>query len=124
MFIRTPEDAAALLSPMLAHGAKEVVVTAHLDSGQRLIAVTVGEPGECAAVDLPVRALLAMALRVGADSVVVAHNHPSGDPTPSKADRAATRALAKAAKVVGIRIHDHLIFAGEDYRSFLKLGLL
>jgi len=124
MFIRTAKDAAALLSPMLAHGAEEMVVTAHLDARQRLIALTVEEPGQCDAVELPVQAMLSTALRLGAKSLIVAHNHPSGDPAPSEADRDATRALAAAAGTVGIRIHDHLIFAGDDCRSFLKLGLL
>jgi len=124
MFIRTAQDAAALLSPMLAHSAEEMIVTAHLDSGQRLIAVTVEEPGERGAVELPVRDMLAVALRLGAESLIVAHNHPSGDPTPSAADCDATRALAAAAGGVGIRIHDHLIFAGGDCRSFRALGLL
>ena len=124
MFIRTAKDAAALLSPMLAHGAEEMVVTAHLDARQRLIALTVEEPGQCDAVELPVQAMLSTALRLGAKSLIVAHNHPSGDPAPSEADRDATRALAAAAGTVGIRIHDHLIFAGDDCRSFRALGLL
>jgi len=124
MFIRTAKDAAALLSPMLAHGAEEMVVTAHLDARHRLIAVTVEEPGQCATVELPVRAILAVALRLGANSLVIAHNHPSGDPTPSQADRDATRALAEAARAVGIRLQDHLILAGDDCRSFRALRLL
>lgn len=99
-------------------------MTAHLDARQKLIALTVEEPGQCDAVQLPVRAMLSTALRLGAVSLIVAHNHPSGDPTPSEADRGATRALAAAAGGVGIRIDDHLIFAGAECRSFRALGLL
>ena len=54
----------------------------------------------------------------------IAHNHPSGDPSPSRADIEATRRLAEAAAALGIRLHDHLIFAGGDCRSFRALGLL
>ena len=54
----------------------------------------------------------------------MAHNHPSGDPRPSRADIQATRRLAETADALDIRLHDHLIFAGTDCRSFRELGLL
>jgi DNA repair protein RadC len=76
------------------------------------------------AVELPLAAILTSALRLGARSIVLAHNHPSGDPSPSASDEAATRRLASAAAGVDIRLQDHLIFAGGQCRSFRTLGLL
>jgi DNA repair protein RadC len=60
----------------------------------------------------------------GAVAVVMAHNHPSGDPTPSIADREATRLLAGALKTLDVRLVDHLIVAGQGVTSFRSLGLL
>ena len=52
------------------------------------------------------------------------HNHPSGDPTPSKADILMTREVASAAKALGIAIHDHLVIGRNGHASFKALGLL
>ena len=70
------------------------------------------------------RAIFAAALGHDAAGMVIAHNHPSGDPRPSRADRDATRRLAETAPALGISLHDHLIFAGGGCRSFRELGLL
>jgi DNA repair protein RadC len=75
-------------------------------------------------VELPIRRILSSALRLRARSIVLAHNHPSGDPAPSASDEAATRALATAAAGLDIGLHDHLIFAGGECSSFRSLGLL
>lgn len=73
---------------------------------------------------LPLRAIIAAALELGSRGLIVAHNHPDGDPRPSDADLEATRRLAETAGTLGIRLHDHLIFAGGQCRSFRQLGLL
>ena len=52
------------------------------------------------------------------------HNHPSGDPTPSKADIAMTREIVTAAKALGISVHDHLVIGRAGHSSFKSLGLL
>ncbi|HEV2746713.1 MAG TPA: JAB domain-containing protein [Allosphingosinicella sp.] len=124
MLIATAQAAAGLLGPLFASWEGEVVAALHLGGGRRLLAVTVDEAGGRSEVELPVRSILQRALRLGALAIIVAHNHPSGDPDPSEADRAATRTLADAAAKVGIRLHDHLIFGGGEWRSFRALGLL
>ena len=101
------------------------MVAAHLDSDLRLIAtITVREGGQDE-VELPIRSIIEDALRLGSAGIIVAHNHPSGDPRPSEADLAATRRLAATADSLAIRLHDHLI-VGEngDCRSLRALGLL
>ena len=57
-------------------------------------------------------------------AVVLAHNHPSGDPTPSQADIEMTRQVAAAAKPLGVQVHDHLIIGRQGNSSFRALGLL
>jgi DNA repair protein RadC len=70
------------------------------------------------------REIFRAALNHGAVGLIIAHNHPSGNPEPSRADIEATRTLAQTAASLGIVLHDHLIFAGDDCRSFRALGLL
>ena len=59
-----------------------------------------------------------------AAAIIVAHNHPSGDPTPSRADIAMTRDVANAARALGIAVHDHLVIGRGGHASFKSLGLL
>ena len=124
MFIGTAAEAADLLAPLFVSHERELVVVLHLGSGQRLLAVTLEEPGSPERAELPIRAIVAKALLMGAEAIVIAHNHPSGSREPSAADESATRALASAAAGVGIRLHDHLIFASGECRSFRELGLI
>ncbi|WP_254292481.1 JAB domain-containing protein [Sphingomonas tagetis] len=71
------------------------------------------------------RSILLRALLTGAVGVVLAHNHPSGDHTPSKADIAVTRELARALRAVDVRLHDHLIVGnGTGYTSMRERNLL
>jgi DNA repair protein RadC len=124
MMVGTAKDAADLLTPLFASREGEIVAVLHLDSARRLLGLTVEEPGSDSEVELPVRSILSKALAMEAKGIIVAHNHPSGDPSPSDADRRATRQLADAASAVGVRLHDHLVFAGGECRSFRALGLL
>ncbi|UZK65588.1 JAB domain-containing protein [Sphingomonas sp. M1-B02] len=73
---------------------------------------------------LPIREVAADALAFDARAVVMAHNHPSGDPTPSAADREATRLLARALEAIEVRLVDHLVIAARGITSFRSLGLL
>lgn len=124
MRIATPDDAAALLAPFFATAEVERVVAVHLDAGGELIGVTVEEIGDAAEAALPIGAMLASALRLRAEAMIVAHNHPSGNPEPSAADKEATRRLADAMRPLGLRLTDHLVFAGGGCRSMAALGLL
>jgi len=64
------------------------------------------------------------ALRLNAAAVIFSHNHPSGDPEPSQADRTLTRKLKDALELVDVRTLDHIIVAGQEQVSFAELGLL
>jgi DNA repair protein RadC len=124
MIIVTARDAADLFEPFFAKAPQEKVVVAYLGEGQRVLATGQYPGGGKDEVGLPVRAIIGEALRLDAEAILLAHNHPSGDPQPSKADIAATRELAATAASLGIRLYDHLIFAKGECRSLRGLGLL
>lgn len=124
VIIASARDAAELLGPCLASSEGEALAVAHLDAGRRLIELVLIEPTAPDQVELPVRRIVEDALRLGSIGLVLGHNHPSGDAQPSWDDVEATRMLAETASRLGIRLHDHLIFAGEERCSLRELGLL
>jgi DNA repair protein RadC len=70
------------------------------------------------------REVIKRALELGASALILVHNHPSGDPTPSNTDIAVTREIIKAGTFLGIRVHDHLIIGRGQHVSFRDLGLI
>jgi DNA repair protein RadC len=103
--------------------ARESLWVAHLDDHARCLHLTLHE-GDDAGTDFPLRSIIADAALHGSSAIVLAHNHPSGDPTPSDADKRATRRLACAAEALDCAVADHLVFAGPRCISFRQLGLL
>lgn len=101
----------------------EHLLVAHVDSTSRCLHLE-RYSGDAAEVGIPVRAILADALRLGSAGVIVAHNHPSGDSRPSEADYRATRKLARAGETIDLAVLDHLIFAERDSSSMRWMGLL
>jgi DNA repair protein RadC len=126
VIVANARDSAALFERAFADvpAEAETLAVAYLDAGRRLIETVVSPPAGPEHVDLPVRRILEDALRLGAAGIIVAHNHPSGDPQPSPADVEATRELADTAARLGMRLIDHLIFAGGETCSLRSLGLL
>ncbi len=64
------------------------------------------------------------AIAEAAAAIIVVHNHPSGNPTPSPDDRAVTRQLVEAGRLLDVPVYDHVIVAGDHYFSFAEAGLL
>ena len=124
MIVDTARAAADLLGPLFADAGGEKLVVLHLDKARKMIALEEHDVGGEDEIVLPIRDIFAAALRHGAAGLVIAHNHPSGDPRPSRADKAATRRLAETADALAIVLHDHLVFAGGECLSFRQLGLL
>ncbi|HVL91538.1 MAG TPA: DNA repair protein RadC [Actinomycetota bacterium] len=120
--ITGPADAAALLVPRLAHLDHEESIVLVLDRRHRLLRGVVVGVGGVAHAPMEPREVLQAALREpAAATVLVAHNHPSGDPEPSSDDLAVTQRLEQAAKLVGLDFLDHLIVASRGWRS-LRTG--
>jgi DNA repair protein RadC len=105
--------------------SRELLWVAHVDDRARCIHLGRYADGREGAVDVPVRQIIADASRFGSAGVVLAHNHPSGDPTPSAADCLATRKLTRAAEAIDLAVIDHLVFAARgECRSLRRMGLL
>lgn len=96
----------------------------YLDRKNGLIADEVQGRGTVDHTPVYAREVVKRALEVAASAVILVHNHPSGDPTPSKADIEITRHVADAADKLGIAVHDHVIVAKRGHASFRELGLL
>lgn len=115
--ITSPRDALLILDG-LRGAPTERVDCVLLDARHRPIRVVTVAVGTINASRLQPRDVLAPALVAGAGAVILAHNHPSGDPTPSRADRQVTAALRQGADLVGIRLLDHLIVSRTGHHSF------
>lgn len=103
---------------------REEFWVAFLDRKNQLILVEAMGAGTVDHAPVYPREVLRRALEVGASALVLAHNHPSGDPEPSRPDIAMTKAIMEAGKVLGVLVHDHLIVGSEKVESFRSLGLL
>jgi DNA repair protein RadC len=95
-----------------------------LDRKNVLIADEVQAKGTVDHTPVYPREIIKRALELSASAIILVHNHPSGDPAPSKADIAMTREVANAAKTMGIAVHDHLVIGRAGHASFKSLGLL
>lgn len=124
MAVATARAAADLLAPRFAGAKGEKLAVLHLDEDRSVLAIDEYDAAGTDLVALPLREIFRRALALDARGLVIAHNHPSGDPRPSEVDEQATRRLATTAEALGIRLHDHLIFAGGECASFRALGLL
>ncbi|MGB5484951.1 JAB domain-containing protein, partial [Parasphingorhabdus sp.] len=95
----------------------EEVRVLFLDSKNRLISDEVVSRGTISSAPIYPREILKRSLALDATALIIAHNHPSGDPTPSKIDVAATRRLVKAGKELDLTVHDHIIVGSDGWIS-------
>ncbi len=95
-----------------------------LDAKNHVVAARRAATGGVSSCPVHVRDVLRVVLRAGAASFLVVHNHPTGDPTPSPEDVAATRALARAGEACGVPLVDHVVVGGARYTSLFAAGLL
>lgn len=108
----------------MARSPAEEFRVLYLDRKNVLIADEIQAKGTVDHAPVYPREIMKRALEHGASALILVHNHPSGDPTPSKADIIMTREIADAAKALKIAIHDHLVIGRNGHASFKSLGLL
>ena len=120
--VRGAPDVARIVAPELRGVGVEVFLVLLLDARNGVLGVAEAARGTLTAAPVHPREVLGPAVRRGAAAVVVAHNHPSGDPTPSAADRAVTERLVKAGEVLGVPVLDHLVWAERGWVSLRAAG--
>ncbi len=97
---------------------REKFIAVHLNTKNQIISYEVVSVGSLNASIVHPREVFKGAILSNAASVIICHNHPSGDPNPSKEDTQLTNRLEEAGKILGIEILDHVIFAGSNFYSF------
>lgn len=115
--ITCSSDIAGLTAPRFAGVRRERVVLVVCGAKNRVLDVVVLADGAVHTAAFPIRELLAEVLRRDGEAFALVHNHPGGDPEPSDTDRRTTAELQQAAAAVGLRLLDHVVVAGDQWRS-------
>lgn len=108
----------------LMQETKEVFIALHLDGKNRIICMDLVSLGSLNQSIVHPREVFKTALLSNAAAIILIHQHPTGDPTPSTEDIAITRRLKEAGEIMGIKILDHIIVGDGEYLSFVERGLL
>ena len=108
----------------LARAGTEQFRLLFLDRKNVLIADELQQTGTVDHTPVYPREVVKRALELGASAIIMVHNHPSGDPTPSRADIEMTRAVVNAAEALGVSVHDHIVIGRKSHASFKSLGLI
>lgn len=108
----------------MGHARTEEFRVLFLDSKNRLIRDEAQSRGTVNQTAVYPREIVRRALELGSTAIIMVHNHPSGDPTPSKADIAITERVRDAGVLLGVTLHDHVVISKSGHESFRSLGLL
>lgn len=108
----------------MAHNLNERVRVLHLDSKNTLIRDEIMSEGTIDSAAIHPRQVIGRAMELGTASIILVHNHPSGDTAPSRADIHLTRDIVDAGRKLGVEVHDHVIIGSEGHSSMRALGLL
>jgi DNA repair protein RadC len=122
--VNGPEEAVAILRPFLEGQDRENFVILCLDTKNKPTAIHTVSVGTVNSSLIHPREVFKAAILANASAIVLAHNHPSGDPMPSSEDKEVTVRLKKAGEILGISVLDHLIIGHNDFFSFAGKRLL
>jgi len=122
--IRSPDEAAAYFAPRLRDLPREVFMVAFLNNAKRLTGYRIISTGGATATIVDPAEVMRQAMLNEAGSILLLHNHPSGQARESTADIQLTRRLAEAGKLIGVPVDDHIIIAGDTFLSLRSRGVL
>ncbi|WP_046176509.1 RadC family protein [Domibacillus indicus] len=122
--IKSPEDAYKLMKRFLADADREYFMVVCLDTKNQPTSINVCHVGSLNASIVHPREVLKSAILSNSASIIVGHNHPSNDPTPSTEDIDVTKRLSQAGKIIGIDVLDHIIVCANKYVSLKEKGYL
>jgi DNA repair protein RadC len=124
VYFKQPVDVAQIFIPRIGHLKQEIFAVALLDSSGKYIHSEMITRGTLNASLIHPREVFKVAIKHSAGSIILVHNHPSGDLKPSREDREVTRQIAEAGKLIDIPVHDHLIIAANTYLSMKEEGYI
>ncbi len=124
MSFKRSSDVANHYLPLMRDLRKEVFKVLLLNRANRLVKEVAISEGTLEASIVHPRDVFREALLEPAAGIILIHNHPSGNPSPSEEDLRITQQLVEAGRLLGIKVYDHIILAGESYRSFADEGLI
>ena len=124
VLLDTPKKVAMYYMEELRHLEKENVLIALLDSKNQLLGTLVSSIGTINSSLFSPREILVDALKNNAVGIIILHNHPSGDPSPSKEDLIATHKILDASKIIGINMLDHIIIGDKTFYSFKEENII
>lgn len=110
--------------PKFLRRKNEIICVMFLDGRGRMIYNGVLAEGSVSEVPIYIRKLISLCIEYNAYQVILAHNHPSGNPMPSRNDLVVTRQIAMALEGINAYLYDHIIYAEEDFCSFRKAGII
>lgn len=122
--VQTPEDVASVLGAYFEDKDREEFIVCLLDTANTLVGLSQASIGGLAASIVEPRQVFKVAILANAAALILAHNHPSGNPEPSREDIRITRQLVEAGLLMGIPIRDHLIMTDHGYTSLAERGVL
>ena len=122
--ITSPKEFFELFKPLFLEQPCEIFLVAWLSSSNRIIGFEKITQGTLNASVVDPRSVFKGAIVSNAASIIVAHNHPSYNPEPSSEDITITRKLVECGKILAIPVFDHIIFAGDQYTSFVEKRLI
>lgn len=121
--IRRPIEVVEIFQVVMKGLAQEALYTLTLDTKNNIIGLEQVYLGTLASIDVRVAEVFRLAIQQNAAAIIIAHNHPSGDPTPSSEDMYTTQSIIQGGEILGINVLDHLIIADENYLSLKEKGL-
>ena len=124
IIIRRPEDTLPVLEAELGSRSAEVFLALAMNTKNHVVAILPVSSGSLNASIVHPRELFQRAILANCASLILAHNHPSGDPTPSPEDISLTRKLVEAGQLLDIPILDHIVLGYAKYVSFKERGLI
>jgi DNA repair protein RadC len=122
--ITSPQDIADIFIPMLRDEVKEKFIVVCINSANRIIKQEVISVGNLNSSVIHPREIFKVAIDNSSASIILIHNHPSGNPEPSNEDIQITKKIVESGKILDIPVFDHLIIAGETYTSFVEKRLI
>lgn len=124
IIVRSPKDIFPLLKEKIVNFHKEYYMAVSLDNRNKVISIDIISIGTLTSSLIHPRETFEVAIKNHAGSIIICHNHPSGELIPSEDDVAVTNSLVKAGKLLGIEVADHLIITKDGYFSFKEKKII